>query len=288
MKMHGKNDKERITVTIMGAGGYAGTRILNNLVKEEYDLLVCEVSSKCIETFMERGLSVTAMEKAVPQSDFVIMAVPDALLGMISREVVPQMKNGSTFILLDPAAAYAKEIALREDCTFIVTHPCHPPLFAEYTTPEERADRWGGVAAKQDIVIALIQGTEENYRDAEGLSRQMFAPVDKAFRITVEQMVLLEPAMVEVIAHPLIFLMKEAMDEAVKRGVPEEAVYSFMLGHVNEAMWGIFTGNDTISQAAFRAIEYGTEKIIKKDWRGVFNEESIREVLRRMLHQRES
>jgi hypothetical protein len=280
-----KNVREHITVTIMGAGGYAGTRILNNLVKEEYDLLVCEVSKKSIEELARKGLSVTVMEEAVPKSDFVIMAVPDALLGRISCEVVPQMKSDGTFILLDPAAAYAGGVALRDDCTFIVVHPCHPPLFAEHKTPEEYADRWGGVAAKQDIVTALIRGKKKNYRAAEELFRRMFAPVENVFRITVEQMVLLEPAMVEVIAHPLIFLMKEAMDETVRRGVPKEAVYSFMLGHVSEAMWGIFTGNDTISQAAFSAIEYGTEMIIKKDWRKVFDEEHVVEVLHKMLHQ---
>jgi len=77
------------------------------------------------------------------------------------------------------------------------------------------------------------------------------------------------------------------MREAIKRGVPEEVVYSFMLGHINEAMWGIFTNNDTISQAAFKAIDYGTERIIKEDWRRVFDERSIKEVLQKMLHPNE-
>jgi len=282
-----KRDEEKLTITIMGAGGFAGTRILNNLVKTDFNLLICEISPKGIEAIEERGLEVTAMEQAVPESDFTIMAVPDRLLGKISHNVVPRMKSGSTFILLDPAAAYAKEILLRNDCTFVVVHPCHPTLFGEYTTPEELYDKWGGVAANQDIVIALIQGTEENYQIAEEISKCMFAPVEKAYRITVEQMVLLEPAMVEVVAHPAIFLMKEAMEEAMKRGVPEEVVYSFMLGHINEAMWGIFTNNDTISQAAFKAIDYGTERIIKEDWRRVFDERSIKEVLQKMLHPNE-
>jgi ketol-acid reductoisomerase len=282
-----KRDEEKLTITIMGAGGFAGTRILNNLVKTDFNLLICEISPKGIEAIEERGLEVTAMEQAVPESDFIIMAVPDRLLGKISHDVVPRMKSGSTFILLDPAAAYAKEILLRNDCTFVVVHPCHPTLFGEYTTPEELYDKWGGVAANQDIVIALIQGTEENYQIAEEISKCMFAPVEKAYRITVEQMVLLEPAMVEVVAHPAIFLMKEAMEEAMKRGVPEEVVYSFMLGHINEAMWGIFTNNDTISQAAFKAIDYGTERIIKEDWRRVFDERSIKEVLQKMLHPNE-
>ena len=55
------------------------------------------------------------------------------------------MKKGATFILLDPAAAYAREVALRDDCTFVVTHPCHPAIFYEQDTPEARADMFGGV-----------------------------------------------------------------------------------------------------------------------------------------------
>ena len=47
-----------------------------------------------------------------------------------------------------------------------------------------------------------------NFQIAEVIAKQMFAPVEKAYRVTVEQMVLLEPAMVEVIAHPCIILMK--------------------------------------------------------------------------------
>ncbi|UCB44931.1 MAG: NAD(P)-binding domain-containing protein [Spirochaetota bacterium] len=277
-------NQKKLTITLMGAGGFAGSVILNNLVKTDHNLLICEISPKAIEKIVQKRLSITAMEEAVPESDFIIMAVPDRLLGKISHDVVPRMKSDSTFILLDPAAAYAKEIALRDDCTFVVIHPCHPSLFSEYTTKEELSDKWGGVAARQDLVIGLIHGTEKNFKIAEQLSRQMFSPVDKAHRVTVEQMVILEPAMVEVVAHPAIFLMKEAMEEAINRGVPEAVVRSFMLGHINEAMWGIFNDDDTISQAAFKAIDYGTEKIIKKDWKKVFDEKSIKEVLGIMLH----
>jgi hypothetical protein len=258
-----KSDQKKLTVTLMGAGGFAGWVILNNLVKTDHNLLICEISPKAIEKIKGKGLSIIAMEEAVPLSDFIIMAVPDRFLGKISHNVVPRMKSGSTFILLDPAAAYAKEIALRDDCTFVVVHPCHPSLFSECKTAEERSDKWGGAAAKQDLVIALIQGIEKNFQIAEDISMQMFAPVEKAHRVTVEQMVLLEPAMVEVIAHPCIIVMKEAMQEAIKRGVPEEAVRSFMLGHINEAMWGIFNDTDTISQAAIKAIDYGMERLEK-------------------------
>ena len=37
-------------------------------------------------------------------------------------------------------------------------------------TPEAKADVFGGVAAKQNIVIALLQGKEENFNTAQDLS----------------------------------------------------------------------------------------------------------------------
>lgn len=277
-------DEKNLTITIMGAGGKMGTRILNNLVKTKYSLSLCEKSLAGINMIKEKGLDVTTMEEAIPESDFIIMAVPDALLGEISHDVVPSMKGDATFILLDPAAAYAQEIALRDDCTFVVTHPCHPGLFVEQETPEARADMFGGVAAKQDIVIALLQGKEDNFEIAREICKQMFAPVVKEHRITVEQMAILEPAMAEVVGASCLTLLKEAMDEAIKRGVPEEAACAFMLGHINIELAILFKSTNPFSDACYRAIKYGTERIIKESWKDVFEEKSIKEVLQRMLH----
>jgi hypothetical protein len=281
------HDAKNITITIMGAGGKMGTRILNNLEKTHYNLLLCETAEHAVKSIEERGLSVTAMEEAVPGSDIIIMAVPDAVLGKISYDIVPKMKAEATFILLDPAAAYAKEVALRGDCTFVVTHPCHPGLFKEQETPEARADVFGGVAAKQDIVIALLQGREERFHVAEEICRQMCAPVVKIHRITVEQMAILEPAMSEVVGASCVTLIKEALDEAIKHGVPEEAATAFMLGHLQIELAILFKSSNPFSDAAIRAIKYGSERIFKENWRDVFNEESIREVLDRMLHPKE-
>ncbi len=277
-------DEKNDTVTIMGAGGKMGLRILNNLVKTAYNLLLCEVGERGIRLIEEKGLSVTAIEEAVGQSDFIIMAVPDAILGKISQDVVPLMKAGATFILLDPAAAYAEEIALRDDCTFVVTHPCHPGLFTEQETPEAKADMFGGVAAKQDIVIALLQGKDEQFQIAEQICKQMFAPVVKAHRITVEQMAILEPAMAEVVGASCATLLKEALDEAVRCGVPEEAASAFMFGHLKIMLAIVFKSTNPFSDACYRAIEYGTEKIFRENWRDVFKKEAIQEVLDRMLH----
>ncbi len=62
----------------------------------------------------------------------------------VSRDIVALAQSGATILLLDPAAAMAKEVALRPDAAFVVTHPCHPPLFNDETSPEARADFFGG------------------------------------------------------------------------------------------------------------------------------------------------
>lgn len=259
-------------------------RILNNLKKSTYELLLCEKSPQSIEMLKNMGFGVLDTNEAVPKSDFIIMAVPDAVLGKISQKVVPLMKGGATFILLDPAAAYAQEIALRDDCTFVVTHPCHPQLFVEQETPEAREDVFGGIAAKQDIVVALLQGEESRFETAVDICCRMFAPVVKAHRITVGQMAMLEPAMAEVVGASCVTLLKEAMDEAIRRGVPAEAARAFMLGHINIELAILFKSSNPFSDAAYRAIAYGKEKIVKDDWKQVFEENAIREVLNRMLH----
>lgn len=274
---------KELKVAIIGAGGKMGCRITDNLVKEDYQLLLCENGEAGIARLEERGLSTTPSEEAVPQADIIILAVPDVLIGKISANVVPQMKPDATLILLDPAAAYAEQVLLRDDCTFVVTHPCHPALFSEQDTPEARQDMFGGIAAKQDIVIALHAGKEENFKVAEEVCIKMFAPVVKCHRITVEQMAILEPAAAEVVAASAAVIMKEAYDQAVKMGVPEEAARSFMLGHIQIPLAIVFNNINPFSDAAKIAIEYGYERIFKEDWKKVFEKEALDEVIRKML-----
>lgn len=277
-------EKERLTVTVVGAGGKMGCRITDNLVKGGRRLLFCEKGEAGISRLEAKGLAVSKPEDAIPQSGVVILAIPDAKLAEVSRSLVPLAVPGTIFLILDPAAAYAGELTLREDCTFAVTHPCHPVLFGEWKTPEERMDVFGGMAAEQDIVTALLCGAEEKFRLAESISMEMFSPVAKCHRITVEQMAILEPAAAEVVCAACALLMKEALDETVRLGVPEEAARSFILGHIQIALAVIFKSSNPLSDAAKIALRYGFEKVLRPDWKQVFEPEAIREVLGRMLH----
>jgi len=273
------------TIALVGAGGKMGTRIRNNLVRDGRTLLLIEKSAKSREAMAREGLAATGDYSGVAGADYVVLAVPDRLIGSISSEITPMMKAGAVMILLDPAAAYANELNRRSDCTFVVTHPCHPALFVEQETPEAKADMFGGAGAPQHIVVALDSGREEDFAAADELCRRMFAPVLKSHRITVRDMAILEPAAAEVVVAGAATLMRQAVEEAIKRGVPAEAAWAFMLGHTKIPLAIVFGQTDfPFSDAARVAIQVGFERVIRPDWRRVFDDDVLADTVRRMLH----
>jgi len=138
------------------------------------------------------------------------------------------------------------------------------------------ADFFGGIAAKQHIVCALMQGPEENYPIGESICREMFAPVMNSYRVTVEQMAILEPALSETVAATCMTVIREAIDEAARRGVPEEAAREFILGHIKVNI-GILFGyiGSPFSDGALLAIDRGKKKLFQPDWKSVFEPENV-------------
>lgn len=59
----------------------------------------------------------------------------------------------------------------------------------------------GDVSAKQAIVVALMWGAESYYDLGVEISTAMYAPVSQVHRVTLEQMAMLEPALVETLAQ---------------------------------------------------------------------------------------
>ncbi len=271
-------------IALVGAGGKMGRRIAPNLKKFNYRFVCCEKDEAGTAALKGMGYEVMHTEDAIKIADTIICALPDAALPSLSTILVPMLKPGSTLITLDPAAARAGVLATRNDCNFVVTHPCHPQLFGEKDTPEEKADLFGGIAAKQDIVIALMQGSEEALEAAEKICIAMFNPVVECFRITVEQMAILEPAAAEVVVATCAAIMKEAIDEAVRHGVPEPAARSFLLGHIQIPLAIVLKSSNPFSDAAMIAMEYGRRHILREDWKKVFEPAAIEEVLKEMLH----
>lgn len=274
-----------MTIGLFGAGGKMGCRIADNLLKTNHDVRYVEVSSAGIERLAHRGLQPTPHETAVAESDVAILALPDNLIGRVASSIVPGLKSGSMVICLDPAAPFGGQLPERDDVTYYVTHPCHPPVVNDEVTPEAKNDFFGGIAAKQHIVCALMQGPESDYVKGEGICREMFAPVMRSHRVTVEQMAMLEPALSETTVATCMTVIREAIDEAVRRGVPEQAAMDFILGHINVNI-GILFGyiGSPFSDGALKAIERGKKKIIRDDWKSVFEPENVMDDIKAIVH----
>jgi D-apionate oxidoisomerase len=266
------------TIALFGAGGKMGCRLTDNLKDHpDYRMLYVEVSPQAQENVTGRGLAVTAQADALTQADVVILALPDRVLGKVAHEIVPQLKSGAMVMMLDPAAPYAGEMPERADISYFVTHPCHPTVFNYDATPEERRDFFGGVKAPQAIVCALMQGPEEHYPLGEAIAKAMYAPITRSHRITVEQMAILEPTMAETVSCCCITIIKEAMDEAIARGVPPEAARDFMLGHINIPLAIVFGEvSSPFSDGAKLIIEHGKHYLFKPDWKRIFEPEMVK------------
>ncbi|MGE3308919.1 MAG: phosphogluconate dehydrogenase C-terminal domain-containing protein [Limisphaerales bacterium] len=266
------------SIAILGAGGKMGCRLTDNLVHHPHTLHLVEVSESGLANIAGRGLKPTPQAEALAAAEVVILALPDRLLGRISHEVVPRLKPGTLVITLDPAVAHAGGLAPRADVSYFVTHPCHPNLFDHFETAAERDDFFGGIRARQAIVCALMQGPEEHYALGESLARQFYGPVTRSHRITVEQMAILEPTMAEVCGITLVLALREALEEAVRRGVPREAAEDFMYGHVKVEL-GIGFGKAAFpfSDGAKLIAEYGRQRILRDDWLNLFEPARVKE-----------
>jgi hypothetical protein len=265
------------SIALLGAAGKMGARIADKLRDDpEYRMLYVEAGEAGLARLRQAGLTPTSKEEALREADVVILAIPDAVLGSVATDIVPSLKSGAMVICLDPAAPYGGELPAREDITYFVVHPCHPPIVSDETDPEARMDFFGGVKARQHIVCALMQGPEEDYARGEYIARKMFAPVMKAHRITVEQMAILEPAMAETVVLTCMVVIREAMEEAIRRGVPPEAARDFLLGHLKVNL-GILLGyvDAQFSDGAKLAVERARQRIFQPDWKQVFEPEHV-------------
>ncbi|MFJ5222944.1 phosphogluconate dehydrogenase C-terminal domain-containing protein [Streptomyces sp. NPDC088400] len=284
---------ENKTVTVIGAAGKMGRRVSDNLVKSDFRVLFSENSPKGQELIRGLGRELTDSEEAAEQADVVILAVPDVVLGVVSEQLVPVMKPGAVLLTLDPAAAYAGLLTRRDDVHNAVAHPCHPSVFLERTTKEEYADTFGGIAAPQEVVAsfegASSEGGDPAARElAEAVIRTMYAPVVDVHWVTVKQLAVLEPTLVETIACMVGALLTEALHETVHTvGVPEAAARAMLLGHTQVALANTLKGDNPFSDACLIAMDYGRESIVKDDWKKVFEDDELDKVITRMLRIKE-
>ena len=274
------------TIALLGAGGKMGRRITANLQDHpSYAMRYVEVDSSARSELAEVGVRTTPQDEALTGADVVVLAIPDHLIGPVSGEIVPRLAPGALLIVLDPAAPHAGVIPLRDDIGYFVTHPCHPPVFHDEATPEAREDWFGGSVAKQAVVCALLHGSEDAYALGESIARDMYAPVGDAYRLSVEQMAILEITLAEAVSAPLVTALHEALGETVAMGVPEEAARAFFFGHLRIQLAIIFGfAGFPFSDAAEQAIQKNYRRIFRPDWKDRLMEpealeRSVREVV---------
>jgi len=278
----------KIKVAVIGAGGKMGTRTSRNLLKktDKYDVMLVENAQKGIESIKERGYDVTPIKDAVEKAEVIVFAVPDTLIKKLSSIYVPMLKPGTSFLILDPAAAVAKELYLRDDCTFGVAHPCHPSFFLDQDTPEARQDRFGGDGGRQDVVTSKIQGDEEKYKIIVETAKDMYR-AEHAYSMTPEQMAFLEPTLVELLGATCLYAMSETVDEAERRGINRDAAVSFLTGHIynlSANFLGYIPGKPPVSDACKVAIGLGNRLVLRDDWKEIWKDETLRKVIATMLH----
>jgi ketol-acid reductoisomerase len=266
------------TIALIGAGGKMGCRLTDNFIKcDQYVLDYLEISERGINNLQERNIRVTTDPAAVSAVDAVILAVPDTMIGKISSDVIPKMKKGALVITLDPAAPLDGVIHHRDDLGYVIAHPCHPSVFNWEPTEKGFRDFYGGISAKQSIVVALMHGTEAHYQLGEQISRDMYAPIHHVHRITLEQMAILEPAMVETLAQTCMEVVKEGFDRIVQKGVPEQAARDFVLGHLRIQIAVLFKEvNGTFSDAAYKISKRAKPLLFKENWQRIFEMDDIK------------
>lgn len=269
-------------ISLIGAGGKMGVRLSDNFLKNpQYEVTYVEIAQAGIDKLAERGIKSTEKNDSVQEADVVILAVPDVAIGAISEAVIPLMKAGAVVLTLDPAAPLDGKIAHREDLGYVIAHPCHPSIFNWEPSEQAFRDFYGGISAKQSIVVALMAGSETHYQLGEKVAQDMYAPIDQTYRITLEQMAILEPAMVETLAQTCMEVVKEGYDRVVALGVPEAAARDFVLGHLRIQIAVLFKEvNGTFSDAAYKISKRAKPILFKENWQKIFELADIREQVR--------
>ncbi len=272
------------SIALFGAGGKMGVRLSKNLQGSSYQVRHVEVGEVGRQRLRdELGVECCPVDDALHNVDVVILAVPDTLIGQLAAEIAPKLKAGTLVMTLDAAAPFAGHLPQRPDLVYFVAHPCHPSIFHPRVHQEGDPDYFGGVNAPQSIVNALMQGPEEAYALGEDIAKTIYQPVLRSFRVTVEQMALLEPGLSETVCATLLDVMREAMDEVVARGVPAEAARDFLLGHMTILSAVIFKQiPGQFSDACNKAITFGKPRLMRDDWKQIFERQEIADSIERI------
>lgn len=266
-------------VALLGAGGKMGLRVTKKLVDAGYDVRAVETADVGKARLAEADIQAVDQVTGIAGADVIVLALPDNIIGKVSRDIMPSLKSGALLVILDAAAPYAGDVPTeRDDISIVIGHPCHPPLFNDETEWDARRDYHGGIA-RQSIVCALMKGPEEAYTLGEDICKAMWSPITNCYRVTVEQLAILEPGLSEMVAMPFVDTMVEAVDLcASKYDIPREAAFDFMIGHLNVeiAMWFGYSPK-VPSDAALRLMRFAKGVVVREDWEEALNPAKVKE-----------
>ena len=271
-------------IALFGAGGKMGVRLSLNLKGSAFEVRHVEPGEVGRTRLRDEvGVVCVSVDEALAGVDVVILAVPDSLIGKLAAEISRKLKPGTMVMTLDAAAPFAGHLPAREDLVYFVAHPCHPSIFHPLAHVDGKPDYFGGVAAPQSIVSALMQGPDSAWELGEAIAKTIYQPIARSYRVTVEQMALLEPGLSETVCATLLDVMREAMDEVVSRGVPADAARDFLLGHMTILSAVIFKQiPGQFSDACNKAITFGKPRLMRDDWKKIFDHQEIADSIQRI------
>ena len=147
-------------IALLGAGGKMGMRLSANLKGARFDVDHVEISQEG-RARLKHTFGVECMEQgqAVSSADAVVMAVPDRLIGKVLKTFVADLRSAAKVVMLDAAAPHAGELPERDDITYFVTHPCHPPIFNDESDPRAKTDYFGGILREAAHSLRADAGT---------------------------------------------------------------------------------------------------------------------------------
>jgi D-apionate oxidoisomerase len=109
----------------------------------------------------------------------------------------------------------------------------------------------------------------------------------RAHRCTLEHIAILEPALAETVAITLCLALREATDEAARRGVPRQAAIDFMLGHLNIGLsiaFDVFP-EGKFSDGALYAISKAKPQIFRPGWlEAVFDPAAVKQSVKEICN----
>ena len=207
------------SIALIGAGGKMGCRLTDNFRRSPHRVAYVETSAKGLENLRARGIQAAGDPASVTEADVVILAVPDVTLGEIAHDIVPRMKSGRAADDARSGGAARRPAAAARPTSAASSRI--PAIRRSSTGSRPRSafrDFYGGISAKQAIVCALMWGSEAHYVRGVEIATEMYAPVHRVHRVTLEQMAMLEPALVETLAQTCMEVVKDGHDRLVARG----------------------------------------------------------------------